>query len=177
MPWRRVWQPTPVFLPGESHGQRSPAGYSPRGRKESDTTEQRGTAHTHRMCSSRLHLHLGITKRHWLRAARTSSHREHGALWRRCGPKSGGELLSVQPWGNHFTSLCLRVLSFKTIISNSNIPDGYNSVIYPTNISWPSDTTPNIQDIQMTCMTKSLIWRSQQSRWRQTYEQITKIKG
>jgi len=29
MPWRRAWQPTPVFLPGESHGQRSMAGYSP----------------------------------------------------------------------------------------------------------------------------------------------------
>ena len=28
IPWRRAWQPTPVFLPGESHGQRSPAGYS-----------------------------------------------------------------------------------------------------------------------------------------------------
>ena len=32
-------QPTPVFLPGESHGQRSLAGYSPWGHKESDTTE------------------------------------------------------------------------------------------------------------------------------------------
>ena len=29
--WRRLWQPTPVFLPGESHGQRSLAGYSPWG--------------------------------------------------------------------------------------------------------------------------------------------------
>ena len=29
--WRRAWQPTPVFLPGESHGQRSLAGYSPWG--------------------------------------------------------------------------------------------------------------------------------------------------
>ena len=38
-PWRRAWQRTPVFLPGESHGQRSLAGYSPGGRKESDTTE------------------------------------------------------------------------------------------------------------------------------------------
>ena len=28
-PWRRAWQPTPVFLPGESHGQRSLAGHSP----------------------------------------------------------------------------------------------------------------------------------------------------
>ena len=39
IPWRRKWQPTPVSLPGESHGQRSPAGYSPWGGKESDTTE------------------------------------------------------------------------------------------------------------------------------------------
>ena len=38
-PWRRAWQPTPVFLPGESHGQRSLVGYSPQGRKESDMTE------------------------------------------------------------------------------------------------------------------------------------------
>ena len=37
--WRRQWQPTPVFLPRESHGQRSLAGYSALGRKESDTTE------------------------------------------------------------------------------------------------------------------------------------------
>ena len=37
--WRRKWQPTPVFLPGEFHGQRSLAGYSPQGHKESDTTE------------------------------------------------------------------------------------------------------------------------------------------
>ena len=40
IPWRRKWQPIPVFLPGESHGQRSLAGYSPRGRRESDTTER-----------------------------------------------------------------------------------------------------------------------------------------
>ena len=40
IPWRRKWQPTPVFLPGESHGGRSLVGYSPRGRKESDTTER-----------------------------------------------------------------------------------------------------------------------------------------
>ena len=40
MHWRRKWQPTPVFLPGEFYGQRSPAGYSSWSRKESDTTEQ-----------------------------------------------------------------------------------------------------------------------------------------
>ena len=33
------WQPTPILLPGESHGQRSLVGYSPRGHKESDATE------------------------------------------------------------------------------------------------------------------------------------------
>ena len=37
--WRRAWQPTPVFLPGESLGQKSLAGYSPWCREESDTTE------------------------------------------------------------------------------------------------------------------------------------------
>ena len=37
--WRRQWHPTPVLLPGKSHGQRSLVGYSPWGRKESDTTE------------------------------------------------------------------------------------------------------------------------------------------
>ena len=37
--WRQAWQPTPVFLPGEFPGQRSLAGYSPGGPKESDTTE------------------------------------------------------------------------------------------------------------------------------------------
>ena len=49
IPWRRKWQPTPVFLPGESHGWRSLVGYSPRGRKESDTTE-------------RLHFHFHFQK-------------------------------------------------------------------------------------------------------------------
>ena len=39
MPWRREWQPTPVFLPGESHGRRSLVCYSPRGRKALDMTE------------------------------------------------------------------------------------------------------------------------------------------
>ena len=36
----KKWQPTPVFLPGEFHGQRSLEGYSPSGCKELDTTEQ-----------------------------------------------------------------------------------------------------------------------------------------
>ena len=39
IPWRRDWLPTSIFLPGKSHRQRSPAGYSPWGLKELDTTE------------------------------------------------------------------------------------------------------------------------------------------
>ena len=44
IPWRRKWQPTPVFLPGKSQGQRSLAGYGSWDHKESDMT---GCAHTH----------------------------------------------------------------------------------------------------------------------------------
>ena len=43
IPWKREWQPTSVFLPGKSLGQRSLVGYSPWGPKESDTTDQLST--------------------------------------------------------------------------------------------------------------------------------------
>ena len=46
IPRRRKWQPTPVFFPGESHGQRSVAGYSPWGRKELDIL---ATEHIHKV--------------------------------------------------------------------------------------------------------------------------------
>ena len=39
IPWRRAWQPTPIFLPGEFHRQRKLVGYSPWGGKEVDVTE------------------------------------------------------------------------------------------------------------------------------------------
>ena len=45
IPWRRKWQPTPVFLPGESHGQRSLVGYSPWGCKTLEMTECTYTHH------------------------------------------------------------------------------------------------------------------------------------
>ena len=48
IPWRRKWRPTPVLLPGQSHGWRSLAGYSPWGGEESDTTE-------------RLHFHFSLS--------------------------------------------------------------------------------------------------------------------
>ena len=57
-PWRRKWQPTPVFLPGESHGQRSLVGYHPWVCKELDTTEQL-TVHLPHMVYSQPPLNMG----------------------------------------------------------------------------------------------------------------------
>ena len=52
IPWRRKWQPTPVFLPEESHGKRSLVAYSPWGHKESDTTELVSTFLSWSNCTS-----------------------------------------------------------------------------------------------------------------------------
>ena len=57
-PWRRKWQSIPVFLPGESHGPRSLAGYSPWGHKESDTTKQLNM-HTHTHTHTHTQIHFG----------------------------------------------------------------------------------------------------------------------
>ena len=70
---RRQWQPIPVLLPGESHGQRSLVGYSPLGRGESDTTEQ-------------LHLHFllsctGEGNGNPLQCSCLENPRDRGACW------------------------------------------------------------------------------------------------
>ena len=49
IPWKRKWQPTPVFLPRKSRGQRSLASYSQWGCKESDMTEQLNNKDTKRV--------------------------------------------------------------------------------------------------------------------------------
>ena len=59
IPWRRAWQPKPVFLPGESHGQRSLAGYGKWSCKELDMTKQ--LTHTHRVTDSDISGKLGDT--------------------------------------------------------------------------------------------------------------------
>ena len=48
IPWRREWQPTPGFLPAESHGQRSLSGYSPRGHKKVGHNLATEHAHMHK---------------------------------------------------------------------------------------------------------------------------------
>ena len=73
MLWRRKWQPTPVFLPGKFHGQRSLAGSGPWGRTESDTTEQL-SVHTH----TRLLMLLFLFRSIWWSASTCAcTHRRH----------------------------------------------------------------------------------------------------
>ena len=62
IPWRRKWQPTPLFLPGKSHGQKSLEGYSPRGLKRVG----HDWAHTHIWESSHEHQKIYIWWRHFL---------------------------------------------------------------------------------------------------------------
>ena len=49
IPWRRAWQPTPVFLPEESHGQRNLAGYSPWEPKELEQLSDKTCIHAHKL--------------------------------------------------------------------------------------------------------------------------------
>ena len=73
MHWTRKWQPTPVLLPGKSHGQRNLVGCSPWGREESDTTE-------------RLHFHFSLScigegNGNPLQCSCLESPRDGGAWW------------------------------------------------------------------------------------------------
>ena len=70
IPWRRKWKPTPVLLRGKFNGQRSLAGYSPRGHKESDTTVKLNT-HTHTYTHTHTHgLYwlMSLSSHHFLEA-------------------------------------------------------------------------------------------------------------
>ena len=51
IPWPRTWQPTPVFLPAESQGQRSLVGYSPWGCKELDITDAKSLTQLKQLCT------------------------------------------------------------------------------------------------------------------------------
>ena len=62
MSWRRSWQSIPVFLPGESHGQRILVGYSPWSHKENDWSNLAHT-HTHTHTHTYTHTHTGLKVR------------------------------------------------------------------------------------------------------------------
>ena len=63
IPWRRAWQPTPIFSPGESHEQRSLVGYGPWDHKESDTTRaiEHAQTQTHRKCTNHVFTKLPLS--------------------------------------------------------------------------------------------------------------------
>ena len=83
-PWRRKWQPTPVLLPGKSHGWRSLLGFSPWGHKELDTTE-------------RLH-YLS-----WPWSTKLSRAKANRVLSRECSGHSKYCLQTTQELGNLYT--------------------------------------------------------------------------
>ena len=101
IPWKRKWQPTPVLLPGKSHGQRSLEGCSPRGLKESNTTS--------RLYHHQMYSHWMIQ---WVPDPRTRRREEEamgdGGRLQRCNykpwdplvpPEAGGDKQSPQRWG------------------------------------------------------------------------------
>ena len=71
--WRRQWQPTPVLLPGKSHGQRNLVGCSPWGHEESDTTER---LNSHFSLS-----HIGEGNGNPLQCSCLENPRDGGAWW------------------------------------------------------------------------------------------------
>ena len=87
IPWRRKWLPTAVLLPGRSHGQRSPAGYSPWGCKELDMTvctHVCAHAHTHTPYINHLDQFAGVQ----LRGASTLMCSRHPELLLSCKTES-----------------------------------------------------------------------------------------
>ena len=85
IPWRRKWQPTPVFLPGKSHGRRSLVGYSPSGNKESNTPEW-------------LHFRLNVRYHAWVGYFNTIDLSIKGENSQGLKPKQNWSLLQVE-WG------------------------------------------------------------------------------
>ena len=69
IPWRRIWQPAPIFLPGKFHGQRSLADYGSRGRRASDTTE-----HIHTFLNPDFYLYFGSYLINWQNSGPLLSH-------------------------------------------------------------------------------------------------------
>ena len=83
IPWRRKWQPTPVFLPGKSHGSQSLLGYCPWGHKESDTTE--------RLHFTSLHFSISQNKLDLICHSKVKAFSLANKEERREGEKKGGE--------------------------------------------------------------------------------------
>ena len=108
---RRQWHPTPVLLPGKSHGRRSLVGYSPWGRKESNTTE-------------RLHFHFSLScmgegNGNPLQCSCLENARDGGAWWAAVYgvAQSRTRLMWLSSSSKHIyipCVLCLKIVFLKT---------------------------------------------------------------
>ena len=121
--WRRKWQPTPVFWPGESHGPKNLVGHSPWGSKESDMTERLSIRLTPDALLPPLTHTFPLTHsfpQPQLPTVAFSHHQPRKCLLCRTQPWAGdftcdftspweprGKTLQEEPWvGSHWTSLC-----------------------------------------------------------------------
>ena len=103
-PWRRAWQHTLVFLPGEFHGQRSLVGYSPCGHEESDMTE----ATEHRWLGLQAPtVGLGLRGEVWSLVGKLRSHKPTSVAKRRERVKGKGGRGGIQKQTNCQAQICL----------------------------------------------------------------------
>ena len=117
IPWRRKWQPMPVFLPEESHGLRSLVGYNPQGCKELDTTEGLHFTSLHtriqnkkveeelRWQRNRIGIPLSPPQLHWKNIWMLSKlHKTTSERWQRTSGNQKSSPLSLKGVENLFTT-------------------------------------------------------------------------
>ena len=89
IPWSRIWQPSPIFLPEKFHGPRSLVGYNPWTCKKSDTTELLTHTHTHRpeLCKEGLgNCGESIEENYWhIGSGKASRRKRRDTSWVHCG--------------------------------------------------------------------------------------------
>ena len=100
IPWRRTWQPTPIFLPRESFGQRSRVGYSPWGTKSWTWLKQLSTAHIKK---NTCHLEQQMNEPGG-QYVKWNNHRKTNTIWSRLRVKSKAEMIEswqvvTRAWG------------------------------------------------------------------------------
>ena len=121
IPWRRKWQPTPVFLPGESHGQRNLMGCSPRGPKELGMTE-RLHLHFQSLCKSPYGLIFNLMSLSSLRSSLSLLFSSQACLLAAPSclqPSSSFPVWAPavpSPWKAHLTDTCLAPLCLLSFV-------------------------------------------------------------
>ena len=128
IPWRRKWQPSPVFLPGKSHGQRGLAGYSPWGRKELDTTEHIHTTLQAPCPSPRCPWTWDCSGGLWVRPHQHSPEAELLSLYHSSPPLKKKKKQRCAGWGPFYLS-CYFIIFFlawevKPTLLEKDLPPG-----------------------------------------------------